>query len=190
MGRDYSPYYWAKITTDVLGFGLYGNLQNMAAAGITGSGSEIFHRVSNALFYSSPSFGGLTIRPMAGAGSESFGGSAPVNNPAAVPLPRRANQMLGVGAYYVAGPLTAGAAIQQARLPATVTAGTGATAVTNFTGALNDRRDWTVGAKYDFGAFSVGGGYSHVNPAGIANSKQAWLGGTVGVGAGNRPRSV
>lgn len=181
LGRDYTTYYWAKIATDTLGFGLYGNLQNITAANFTGTGSEIFHRASNAVFYTSPNWAGLTLRAMASAGSESFGGQA---SPTAVPVPERANQLLGIGANYAAGPLLVAAAIQEARLPATVTTGTGSTAATAFTGGTNDRRDWTVGAKYNFGVFSLGGGYSVVNPAGAAEVSQAWFGGTVRAGAG------
>lgn len=187
LGRDYTPFFWAQLATDNLGYGLYGNLLNSTA--LSGTGSELFSRASNAIFYTSPKFAGLTIRGMASAGSESFNG----NIPGAV-APRLANQMFGLGAEYGAGPLTVAAAYQQVRL-ATVATIAGAPA---FTGGTDIRRDWTVGAKYNFGLFSLGGGYAQIDPrdfallngatvglGGIDDARQAWLGGTIGLGRGS-----
>ena len=182
LGRDYTPFFWAQLATDNLGYGLYGNLLNSTA--LSGTGSELFSRVSNAIFYTSPKFAGLTIRGSVSAGSESFAGS---NNVPGV-TPRLANQFWGLGAEYGLGPLSVAAAYQQVRL-ATVAAGA-------FTGGTNIRRDWTVGAKYNFGLFSLGGGYAQIDPRDFAlvtaggigpvnDNRQYWLGGTVGLGRGS-----
>lgn len=88
LGRDYTPFFWAQLATDNLGYGLYGNLLNSTA--LSGTGSELFSRVSNAIFYTSPKFAGLTVRAMASAGSESFNSNLPGAN-----APRLANQMWG-----------------------------------------------------------------------------------------------
>ena len=185
LGRDYTPYFWAQLATDTLGYGLYGNLLNSTQ--LSGTGSEQFLRASNAIFYTSPKFGGLTIRGMVSAGSEVFGSNA------AGALPRTANQMYGLGADYNLGPLTIAAAYQEARLPRVNAAGTA------FQGGTNNRKDWVVGGKYNFGVFSLNAGYARVDPAnntapvtlsnGAAgfrnNSQQYWVGGTVAVGKGS-----
>lgn len=182
LGRDYTPFFWSHFPTDLLGYGLYGTTQSIYAAAATG-GFELSGRISNALFYTSPSFGGLTVRAAASAGGESFGGANPPGTP--VPLPRRANQLFGVGAYYAAGPLTVSAAIQEVRLADVATVGAGPTAVTNFTGRTSDRRDWTLGAKYVVGQFGLAAGYARIDPPGRARAEQAWLGGSVGIGRGS-----
>lgn len=185
LGRDYTPFFWAQLATDTLGYGLYGNLLNLTS--VTGTGSELFSRVSNALFYTSPKFAGLTIRGAFSAGGESFGASTPAGTPVA--LPRRANQLFGVGAEYGLGPLVVTAAVQEVRLanfaltPAT-TPGVAPTTAT-FTGGTSDRRDWTVGAKLNLGVFGLAGGYARVDPQGRARAQQAWLGATVGIGRGS-----
>ena len=184
LGRDYTPFFWAQLATDTLGYGLYGNLLNLTS--VTGGG-ELFHRASNALFYTSPKFAGLTLRGTFSAGGESFGASTPAGTPVA--LPRRANQLFGVGAEYGLGPVVVTAAIQEVRLantaltPATTPGVTPTTAT--FTGGTSDRRDWVVGAKLNLGLFGLAGGYARVDPQGRPRAEQAWVGASVGIGRGS-----
>lgn len=125
-------------------------------------------------------FGGLLIRGMFSAGAESFGGSRSPG--AAVPLSSQANQMYSFSAEFDAGPLTAGIGLQEVRLVATTDAAS--TAPAAFTGGLATRRDSIIGVKRNFGPLWLGGGYQQMDPAGAANNRQAWTGGTARAGAG------
>lgn len=135
-------------------------------------------RASNGIFYTSPKFGGVTVRANYGAGAESFGGVAAA--------PKQHQTQYGISAEYGAGPLTLAAAYQEIRLANATVAG----GVTAFTGGTSTERDAIIGAKYNFGAFSVGGGAAQIDPvdsgpAGTGNKARTyWLGGTVGLGKG------
>ena len=180
LGRDYTPFFWVHQGTDLLGYGLYGNLQPLFLFG--NIGSEQSGRATNAIFYTSPSFGGLTVRGTYSAGGESFGAATPAG--AAVVLPRRANQLVGAGVYYTGGPLLVSAAIQEVRLANFALTGPGATTAT-FTGGTSDRRDWIVGAKLNLGLFGLASGYARLDPEGRSRADQVWLGGSVRVGSGS-----
>lgn len=159
LGRDYTPFFWAQLATDNLGYGLYGNLLN--EIDVVGSSNQ-FLRADNAVFYTSPKFGGLTVRAMASAGNENISGV------------RALGRMYGIGGEYGAGPLTVAAAFQTRALQNAVGTGT------------SDRRDYVVGAKYNFGLFSLGAGYAGIDPPGGNNrADQYWLGGSIGLGRGS-----
>lgn len=166
LGRDYTPWFWSGFATDPFGFGLYGNLQ--AVAPLTGTGSERYARASNAIFYTTPMWGGFVGRAMYSAGSESTGG-------AGLP-PRNANAMVGLGADYKYGPFYVSGAYQELKVPL----------VANGVYTGTDRRkDWIVGAKYTSGQFSVAGGYMKiVQPVANNDGTAWWFGGWVPVGPG------
>lgn len=166
LGRDHTPVYQALQALDNMGFGLYGSLKNSPR--LADDESNQFFRADNAIFYRSPKLaGGLSLRALYSAGRESFGGSGPGA------VVRHDGRLVGLGAEYEAGALTAALAWQ-------------ARAVANSAGTdTADRRDVVIGARYDFGAFTLGGGYERVDPPGSGNAgAQAWLGGTVRIGRG------
>lgn len=165
LGRDYTPIYWTVSTADTLRFGLYGNMNNTQF--MTGSSNQ-FIPADNALFYATPKIaGGLTLRAMASAGGEGFGATS------IAVAPRTTGRMAGVGAEWSSGPLLLTAAFQTRVEP-------------NADNTDRDnRRDWAVGGRYDFGAFSVSGGYIDVDRAFTAlDGSQWWAGGSVKLGAG------
>ena len=171
LGRDYTPFFWAHIGASATGYSYYGSNQNFYD--LTGTASERAARASNAIFYASPSFGGVTARAMYSFGAES--GGAPGDPPT------RANHLWSVGAEYNAKGLFVGIAYQTLTL-ATV-AGTGAAAA--FTGATTERTDWTIGARYTFGAFALAAGHARSDPDGPNNAgSQTWVGGTLKIGTG------
>ena len=171
LGRDYTPFFWAHIGASATGYGYYGS--NQSFYDLTGTGPERSARASNAIFYATPSFGGLTARAMYSFGAESGGGAG---DP-----PTDANRMWGLGAEYNAKGLYVGLGYQTLTL-ATIT-GTGASAA--FTGATTERKDWTVGAKYTFGAFALAAGHARSDPTGPNNAgSQTWVGGTLKIGTG------
>lgn len=114
---------------------------------------------------------GPTLPRILRRSAHAFGG---VNSPGTpVLMLRRANQLFGVGAHYAGGPLTVSAAIQEVRLANITTVGTGATTVTNFTGGMSDRRDWTVCAKSTTGLFGLAASDAPIDPTGRARAEQA-----------------
>lgn len=166
LGRDYAPMYWTLSTTDALRFGLYGNLNNTQF--LTGSSNQFF-RADNAVFYATPKIlGGLTLRAMASAGGEGFGGTS------IAVAPRTTGRMAGLGAEWSSGPLLVSATYQTRVEP-------------NATNTdRENRRDAAIGARYDFGAVSVSGGYADVDRAFASpDGRQWWLGGSIKVGAGS-----
>jgi predicted porin len=176
-GRDYTPLYWVASGTDPLRLALYGNAQDITQ--ISGTGSERFGRVSNAVFYLSPRINGFRGRLMYSLGSESPGYTG-VPTPT-TPAPKDANDMAGASLEYLAGGWVVSGAYQELKLP--TVAGTGASAV--FTGATGTRHDAIVGAKYNFGKFLLGGGYARIKqPVPNSDGSAVWLGGSVTVGSG------
>jgi predicted porin len=177
FGRDYTPFFWAHIGTSAVGYSYYGNTQNFYD--FTGTGPERSARASNAVFYATPSLGGVTARAMYSAGAESGGGTGEA--------PKSANRMWGASIVYAQRGLTLAAAYQSLSLP--VIGGT--VAVPAFTGATSDRKDWVIGARHNFGAFSLAAGHARSDPEGADNTgRQSWLGGTVKVGTGTAALQV
>lgn len=169
LGRDYTPFFWTHLATDTLGYGFYNNLGTYLQT--TGTGTERAVRASNAVFYLSPTVAGFTGRLMYSAGAESFGGALPAN------APTQSNAMWGVGGTYAQGPLLVSAAYQTVRL-ANVAAGA-------LVGGTANRTDAVLGAKYNFGAFSLNAGVGQIDPPGTINTaRHYWIGGTVRAGAG------
>lgn len=169
LGRDYTAYYYAQQATDALGFHLWGNAQS--AVDLTGTGSERAARVSNGIFYESPSVAGFKVRTTYSLGAESGGGAGKA--------PTDANRYWGIGAEYRVEKMTL--TLAHAQLSLATLAGTPAA----FTGESDQRKDLMLGAKYNFGPISVSGGYASFDQPGPRNTgKQYWLGGSGKLGTG------
>lgn len=164
LGRDYTPIYWGAMDSDALSLTMYGNLQESVA--MSGTGSDRYGRASNAVFYLSPSLGGLVARLMYSAGSESGGGAGSA--------PSAANRMLGASGKFTAGAWMVTAVLQQLALPKV--AGTPAA----FTGATGTRKDMLIGTRYAFDAWALTTGYFTVRQPTAADTdgRVVWLGGT------------
>ena len=160
IGRDYTPVYFTGLQTDPLGFTLFGNVQAISSPA---GGSERWGRVSNALFYTTPTFNGFKGRVAYSLGSESGGG--PTGS-----LPKDSNVFIGVGGDYVNGGLVISASYQELSYPKVA----GATPV--FTGDLDKRKDAMLGAKYSFGTYSVAGGLWKVDRP--QDASNVWFGGS------------
>nr|WP_297383400.1 porin [uncultured Roseateles sp.] len=165
LGRDYTPVYWTMRELDALRLNLYGNMQSLLPAV---GGSERWARVSNGLFYTSPTVNGLTGKAVFSLGSESAGGAGNI--------PRHANEFVGVSAQYATGKLSLNMSLQELKIAAT--AGTPAA----FTGALLRRRDYTLGGRYQFGDITMSSGYWKANAP--TSAKALWVGGTITFGQG------
>ena len=165
-GRDYTPLFWTGAATDPMNFSLYGNLQAIGAR--SGTGIERFGRVSNGVFYTSPTRNGFTARLVYSLGSESSG-----VDPAP---PKGANELVAVGLQYNSGPWLLAGAHQRLKLPV-VRAGA-------FDG-LATRKDLIVGAGYTTGSLSFSGGYFKVShPTPQADGRDIWIGGSWTSGPG------
>lgn len=163
LGRDYTPVYWALRDSDAFGLTLYGNLQSLVP--VMG-GSERWARASNGLFYTSPTFAGLTARAVYSLGSESPGGAGAI--------PKDANQLFGAGLQYVYSNLSLNATYQTLKI-----ANTGGSPAA-FTGSLTTRKDMMVGGRYKFSDFSVSAGYFKARTP--VSASDAWIGGSANFG--------
>jgi len=164
IGRDYTPAYYAARNSDVFRLGMFGNLQETVPLS---GGSERSGRVSNALFYTSPTLAGLRGRAVYSLGSESSGATGG--------LPRKANTFVGIGLEYTFAGLQLNSSYQRLNPP--VVAGTPPA----FTGTTSKREDALIGAKYTLGDFAFTGGYWHVGTPN--NARDAWLGASMDIGA-------
>mgnify|MGYP003383079639 CR=1 FL=1 len=187
LGRDYTPGFASTGATDVMAYGLYGNLLTYTVAGAirgastggsTANGANyhgIETRASNGVHYVSPSMGGLTVRAMYSVGHNNPNTPAATSanpNPGQVNTlgesaanPTRAGHMAGLSAVFAAGPLTAQAYYQQLK-------GISGTSTTN-------NNQYGVGAGYNFGAFRVTANYLVADPHGNNNKHTG-----ISVGAG------
>ncbi|HRO60840.1 MAG TPA: porin [Burkholderiaceae bacterium] len=160
LGRDYTPGFTAAGTTDVMGYGLFGNWLTYTAGGLAHGGlNGITTRASNGLHYTSPNWGGLTIRAMYATteGDDTVGNAK--------------GDIYGVSGVYANGPLTVSAYYQY--LEAAVAGTTD----------NNEVNQYGIGAQYRFGAFRVAANY------GMADTDFAAGGGSqehegFGIGAG------
>lgn len=135
LGRDYTPGFTAAGTTDVMSYGLWNNwLTYTANGGIT-------TRASNGLFYTSPNWGGLTLRAMYSAG-EADDEYDIVNGLRTRTQKKGTGDALGVSAVYANGPLTLQGYYQQ------------------FEGGLDDDlKQYGIGGQYAMGIFRLAVNY-------------------------------
>lgn len=168
LGRDYTPFFYAIRDADVMGLGLYGNLQQTIP--LSGTGSDRFGRASNAIFYEAPNLHGFKGRAMYSLGSESAGGAgAP---------PSDANRMWGLSGVYTPGNLVLAASYLELKIPRV--AGTPAV----FTGSTSTRKDHLIGAKYTYGAYAFSAGYFLAKQPNNIDASDIWLGASAKVGTG------
>ena len=99
MGRDYTPSFYAGLANDLFGFGMNGS-----TLGLNVMGYQTI-RTSNAVFYNSPSMGGLQIRASYGkasaAGTEYYDAA------------KKRDSSAEIAALYSAGPIQANAYYRQ-----------------------------------------------------------------------------
>ncbi|GAB2900754.1 porin [Paralcaligenes sp. KSB-10] len=159
LGRDYTPAFWAMAYTDYTKSGMYGG------AGPTSQIVELgLIRQSDGVFYTSPTVNGFSARVFWSNGTP---GSTPTTN---------TGQMVGLSGHYVSGPAAAGIFYEQKRVE-----GVGAK-------PSGTNRYQGVTGQYDFGQFTINGGYSRYDPAGpntatSGTMNSVWLGLMVPVGA-------
>ncbi len=180
LGRDYTPGFTAAGTTDVMGYGLFGNwltfttgstfrafnpVTGVYGAPQTFSTGGITTRASNGLHYTSPNWGGVTVRAMYAAGE---------NDGSDINVPKNTGDMYGLSGVFANGPLTVSGYWQATKVPDTRPFATGT--------ATNDQ--YGLGAQYSFGMFRVALNYGEAKPD-VGPKLQAWgLGGGVKIGTG------
>ncbi len=128
LGRDYTPGYSAIGTTDVMALGLFANWLDF------GNNGGITSRASNGIHYTSPEWGGVTLRAMYATGEHND-----------VSAPKGTGDMYGLSGVYGNGPLTAQAYYQ-------VSKRANAMPAASATGTLSTD-EYGIGAQYRFGAF-------------------------------------
>lgn len=166
IGRDYTPGFTAAGTTDVMGYGLFGNWLTFTAQ--NGAGNSLLNgittRASNGLHYTSPNWGGFTLRAMYSTGEADD-----------VTAPSNSGDMYGLSAVYAGGPLTVSGYYQTFEFD-------------NGAGDTDSGDQYGVGAQYRFGAFRVAFNYGVAdvdNPAGGSVEHEGWgLGAGVKLGTG------
>lgn len=138
MGRDYSPGFWLLAETDLNRAGLY------AGPGTTTQVTQLLNtRQSNGLYYVSPTVNGFRARVTVTAGDESS------------TAPKDAGRLFGVSGHYVTDKLAMGLFYQATRV------------VYPTKSATSDKNTYAgVSATYNFGAFSLNGGFYRYDPAG------------------------
>ncbi len=173
LGRDYLPGFTSAGTTDIMGYGLYGNWLSWSVANTGASGlvaglvgpatQNLTVRGSNGIHYISPNLGGLTIRAVYAMGEADV-------------APKRANDILGISGVYQAGPITAQAFYHRY------------TVVTTGTSTDNDKQ-YGIGGGWNFGLFRVLAQYAVADPAGadtaaLGKARAGQIGAGVRLGPG------
>jgi predicted porin len=159
LGRDYTTLFRAGLSGDTTGYSFYDNF----------SGIGFTLRASNLAQYITPRLGGMRIWTQYAAGETYLGSAAAANNvaPAGGPLSNsRVGDMYGIGLVGNWGPVGAGVAYQDTKLPA----------------GSNQELVASVGAK--FGAFGVGLGYWHFKPEIGEKTRGYYLSTSFAMGAG------
>lgn len=156
LGRDYTPGFTAAGTTDVMGYGLFNNWLTYTTNG------GIATRASNGLFYTSPNWGGLTVRGMFAAGE-----TDDEYNAAGVRTQKKGTgNAYGLSAVYANGPFTLQGYYQQAD------------------GGINsDLKQYGIGGQYAFGMFRVALNYGMAEDTRFADEHEG-LGVGIGVKVG------
>jgi hypothetical protein len=144
VGRTGGPMIPFLNQTDFGSIGYYGNN--------SGISQNIYSRISNGIFYTSPEMGGLRLRAVASAG---------VENEVA---PKNQGNLLGVGAYYSAGKLNLAAAYQASKERIS-------TNTTNL--AVDDQTEVGLGGRYNFGWVTVNAGWYKIHQVMPAASRPA-----------------
>lgn len=168
LGRDYTSGYSVLSATDVMSLGLWGNWHTFSQNG------GVTSRVSNGLFYTSPNWGGFTLRAMYAAGEQdgtaerSFSGA--IGN-----VPKNTGNMFGLSGAYANGPLALQAYWQQAKID------------NRMAPPRDDTREvdeYGIGAQYRFGMFRIGLNYGEAKTDSVGKHRGYGIGAGVKVGAG------
>jgi predicted porin len=163
LGRDYDPLFRVLLGSDTLGLGHYNNVH-------TNFGTSYGVRIDNGIHYVSPSLGGFVLRGAYGF-SENFTN---------VPNIKAVGRALSVAGEFSTGPLYVGLGYRGN----TVANGTDS-ANSIIAGESGVNKYLAAGARYNFGAFAINGGFGKRDPAGSGNNtKTFWLGGDVQAGPG------
>lgn len=154
LGRQYTLVHEMAYTHDIYALSNYVGTVGFQGAGLTGGG-----RLDNTVRYTSPSFGGFTVK-----GAYTFGETAG---------DAKHNASPAVAASYDNGPLSVGAAFQIINNIGGLTPATTAYGSTYFGITIPDstQKVFTVGATYKLGASKLYASYiySNVYPAGYRN---------------------
>lgn len=158
LGRDYTPGFWTLVQTDRFRYGLPGTVSTPSQISLT--------RASNGIFYVTPTLGGFTGRLAVALGQE---GATPA---------RDQGRAYGVSADYRNGNLFLSAAVQRRRdlVPGSTTS------TTAF-------KESGLGGEYKLNDWTFSAGHWRTDPVtatagAVDKSRATWLGGGVGVGAG------
>ena len=168
LGRDYTTGFSAMGTTDVMGYGLYGNWLTFTA----GAGG-IQTRASNAIWYTSPAFGNTKCMAVpAPTECNAFSGGLTVTafysaGHSANESAKNKDDGYGLAAVYRGGPATAQLYYQE---------------LNNLAGDAT--KQMGLGGGWNFGAFRVTLAYGQSEATTGVKTKAWGLGGGVKVGAG------
>ncbi|MCK2126223.1 porin [Thauera aromatica] len=173
-GRQYAPgyFYVAKYDTSaIVPLSPYHKFVGANGSNIQAGSAS---RVNNSINYISPDFGGLTVNAIYG-----FNEVNQDNN-------RTAGDLAQIGAQYNNGPVSVGLIYSQVKQDAAaITAGTYAIA-----GSDETKKEWFLGASYDFKVVKVTGMYNTVKDATVdGDDNNVWaLGAIVPVSAAGSVR--
>ena len=186
LGRQYSPGYWTAAKYDAIPtvpFSPQFVLANSRGSNIVAGTAA---RVSNAINYKSPNWGGLTLNAVYG-----FNEANQDNN-------RQSGDLAAIGADYSNGPLSLGLVYSQVKQDAGsigteknqptatgvpsvgIVAGAPAVIPGAFTTADETKKEWYLGAGYDLGMFKLVASYQQIQDATVAEDKdKVWQVGAV-----------
>ena len=189
FGRDYDPMFRVLLASDTLGLGHYANVHSITG-GTTLTGTRAYGvRIDNGIHYVTPSLGGFVVRAAYGFSEQFVAGNganavAQTATSAAIAAvggnTKSTGRAIGLSGEYAAGPLYVGVAYRAN----TVASGQQLTLQTGTDKYLS------AGARYNFGAFAINGGYNKIDIANNVGSatftdvKSIWLGGDAQVGPG------
>ena len=142
IGRDYTPGFWGMVGADVFGYGLYGTNLSAVIGQIGANNPLMDGRQSNAIFWNSPTFGGLQIKAMYSAGEFDTD-------------PKSRGNAAEIAALYSAGPVTANVWYHS---------------INSTTNPIVKTKKYGVAGGYNFGAVRVVGGYAASDPDGATNT--------------------
>ncbi|MGD9944007.1 MAG: porin [Burkholderiaceae bacterium] len=155
LGRDYTAGFTAWGVTDIMGYGLFGNQLTYTA-----SAGGITTRGQNGIYYTSPVFGGLTVRAFYQTGERETD-------------PKSLGNGMGASVVYMGGPLRLQGFYQQFKVSDGTPTGTG------------NQKEYGLGGGFDFGGFRVVAAYGEADPIGANNKVKSFsVGAGIKVGVG------
>ncbi|WP_332671467.1 porin [Aromatoleum sp.] len=198
LGRQYSPGYWTSAKYDAIPtvpFSPQFVLANSRGSNIVAGTAA---RVSNAINYKSPNWGGLTVNAIYGFNEANQEDNRQAGDLAAVGVDY-SNGPLGIGLVYSQVKQDAGAIGTEKFQPANTGTGFVITGVDPVTGVVTaapvglttadeTKKEWYVGAGYDLGMFKLVASYQQIDDANALEQKdKVWqVGGVVPVGAAGK----